>query len=140
KLTADEHTLAVAQAAIAKQLGGKSGGSSKVTATVDKASLAGLQAAEVHAFNTAVAKLKSDLAAASKAGQPTKQIASELATLMKRQAAEVAQYNKTAAAATNKNLQHLMALAHEMITTAKDQGLPKLPGTAALMKNLQAAL
>src|SRR6185503_19640749 len=79
KLTADEHALAVAQAAIAKQVSGKSGGAAKVTATVDKSSIAGLQAAEVKAFNSAVARLKSDLAAASKAGQPTKQIASELA-------------------------------------------------------------
>jgi hypothetical protein len=140
KLTADEHTLATAQAAIAHQLSGASGGSAKgkITATVDKTTLAGLQAGEVRAFTAAVAKLKADLGHPGKT--PVKQIEDELATLMKRQAAEVAQYDKTVADATYKNLQHLMALAHDEASTAGDKGLSKLPGTAALMKGLQTAV
>jgi hypothetical protein len=140
KLTADEHTLAAAQQMIARTLSGASGGASrgKITATVDKSTLAGLQAGEVKAFTAAVAKLKADLAHPGKT--PVKQITDELATLMKRQAAEVAQYNKTIADASYKNLQHLMALVHDELSTSGDKGLSKLPGTAALMKGLQTAL
>jgi hypothetical protein len=137
-LVADEKKLAAAQATLAGQLSGKSGGSSKITATLDKGSLSSFQAAEEKSFNAAVANLKAALA--HPGGTPVKQITGDLATLMKRQAAEEAQYAKASADATRKNIEHLVALVHAELATAKDKGLSKLPGTAGDFKSLQAAL
>lgn len=131
KLAADEHTLAGAQAALAHVLSGRSGGSArgKITATVDKGSLAALQAGEVRAFNTAVAALRASIA---KGGPGSKLAASDLATLLRRQAAEVAQYQKASADRTAANMSHLLALIHEELRTSADKGLNRAaPGQMA---------
>jgi hypothetical protein len=140
QLVADENKLAAAQKTLAGQVTGKSGGSGgmKVTGTVavDKGSIAALQDAEVKAYNAAVAKLRTEIAAG---GPHSKLAASDLQTLIRRQAAELGQYAKTMADATSKNFSHLMALLHDLVHTANDKGLNELPGTAPLVAALRSA-